>query len=245
MTLSTLIIDPETEDRERLRSYLAEEPEVRVVGSCREGTEAIDRIRALRPDLIFLDLRLRGFDAFSLLEDLKGFQVPAVIFTTESSNHAHRAFEVAAVDYLIKPIERRRLGQAVRRAHQRLQAATSPAETSHDNGYAERLAVRSPGNVSFLRVEDVDWVEADGNYVRLHSGGTVHRMRQTLTAVESYLDPDRFVRIHRSALVNAQRIESLRILPQGEHAVTLSCGRELQTNRGCRNRLLEVLRAFG
>ena len=111
--------------------------------------------------------------------------------------------------------------------------------------YAERLAVRTTGSVRFLRVEELDWIEADGNYVRLHSGGEMFRMRQTLTAVEEHLDPSRFVRLHRSVMVNSERIESLQILPQGDHTVELTCGQRLQTSRSCRGRVMETLRAFG
>lgn len=242
MTLSTMIIDPDTPDRERLRSYLDTEPAVRVVGTCSTGTEAIGRIRSLRPDLLFLDLELPESDGFRLLEDLQAPRSPGVIVTTKTTRNAHRAFEFSAVDYLIKPIEKSRLGQALQRASQRL---ADPPGGAKGSGYAERLAIRSPGSVRFLRVDEIEWIEADGNYVQLHADNDVYRMRQTLTAVEGYLDPERFVRIHRSALVNSQRIEALKILAQGEHALTLTSGQELQTSRGCRGRLMEILRAYG
>ncbi len=241
MTLSTMIVDSELPARERLRSYLAEESAIQLVGICKAWTEAIHRIRTLEPDLLFLDVELPESDGFRLLEALDSHPAPAVIFTTRCSRHAYRAFEVSAVDYLIKPVERNRLSRALHRARRRLDQETAAL----GNGYAERLMVRTTGRVQFLRVEELDWIEADGNYVRLHSGGQTFRMRQTLTAVEAHLDPSRFVRLHRSVMVNRERIESLQILPRGDHTIQLTCGQELQTSRSCRGRVLEALRAFG
>jgi len=248
------VVDDEPAARERLRMLLAEAPGVALVAECRDGADALATLGALAPpaELLFLDVQmpeLDGFGVLAALADLLGAdRLPAVVFVTAYDEYALRAFDVSAADYLLKPFDRARFERALargvdraRRAHEGVREAVREelrallAHVRHagppDAAYAERFAVRAAGRVYFVRAADVDWLDVEGNYVRLHAGGKVHLVRGPLGAVEARLDPAAFVRVHRSAIVRVDRIASLEPYFHGEYVVTLRDGTRLTSSR--------------
>jgi two-component system LytT family response regulator len=250
MTLHVLIVDDEPLARSRLRALLEREPDVEVVGESGDGTAAVAAARALRPDLVFLDVQMPALDGFGVLEAL-GEPLPAVVFVTAYDRYALRAFEVHALDYLLKPFDRERFRRALERARAALQRDESLAvnrkllelldDVRPGRKAAPRLVVKTAGRVFFLRPEEIDWVEAAGNYVKLHAGREEHLLRETMSALEGRLDADRFVRIHRSALVNLDRVRELQPWFHGDYKVILRDGTELTLSRGYRPKLQELL----
>ena len=247
MKIRTLIVDDESLARERLRQLLQNEPEVEVVGECADGREAVVAIRNASPDLIFLDIQMPELDGFGVLEAIGGEASPVIVFVTAHDKFALRAFEVHAVDYLLKPFDRERFETALRHAleqvkhregnqlEQRQAAllnALQPAAKS-----AERLAVKTGGRVVFVKINDIDWIEAAHNYIELHVGKESHLLRQTLDAIEARLSPAVFVRISRSVIVNLERIKELQPLFHGEYAVLLQNGAQLTLSRRYRDKL--------
>src|SRR5262245_15254750 len=205
----TLLVEDEPLMRERLRGLLAAEPDVANVGECANGPEAVAALRALRPDLVFLDVQMPGLDGFQVIEAVGVAEMPATVFVTAYDRYAVRAFEVHALDYLLKPFNRERFRQALGRARARLRQG-DPAEVREllrallddRRGAARprRLVVKSEGRIALLKPEEVDWVEAAGNYVRLHVGKETHLLRTTMEGIEEQLPPGQFVRLHRSAI---------------------------------------------
>jgi two-component system LytT family response regulator len=252
MTIRTCIVDDEPLARERIRVLLAGEPDVEIVGESGGGPAAVEVIRAVRPDLLFLDVQMPGPDGFGVLEAL-GAAVPrAVIFVTAYDQYALQAFEVHALDYLLKPFSSRRFHRALERARTELlqrggggvdERILSLLEQIRHPRRPERLVIRSAGRVSFLRVDEIDWVEAEGNYVRLHAGAASHLLRETMKGIEAKLDPDRFIRIHRSTIVNTDRIKELQPLFHGEYAVILRDGTRLTASRGPENKIRRLIDA--
>jgi two-component system LytT family response regulator len=247
--LRVLIVDDEPPARRKLRALLEREPDVEIVGECANGEEAIASVQRTRPDLLLLDVQMPGLDGFDVIEALGPARAPAVIFITAHDVHAVRAFEVHAVDYLLKPFDRERLRLAVARARE---AAGRGAETGGQTEgklraiLAElnrpvRLVVRSHGRVLLLRAEEVDWAEAADNYVILHVGAESHMLRETMNGLESRLDPSRFARIHRSRIVNLDRIRELLPAFHGEYVVVLENGTKLPLSRSYRDRLASLL----
>lgn len=245
MTLRVLVVDDEPLGREGVRLLLREEPDVEIVGEASNGEEAVMAIDSLRPDVVFLDVQMPGLDGFGVLEALDMERAPAVIFVTAHDEFALRAFDTHAVDYVLKPIEPERLRRAVRRARALVEAR--PAELDErlrallddvrPGRFVERLAVRVGGRILFVRATDVDWIAAEGNYARLHVGKESHLIRETMSTLESRLDPTRFVRIHRSTIVNSDRITQLEPLFQGDFVVVLQDGTRLPSSRAYRERL--------
>jgi two-component system LytT family response regulator len=252
VTIRALIVDDEALAREKLRTLLAREPDVEIVGECRDGAEAVAAIPRQAPDLVFLDVQMPEVDGFAVLEALDPAQVPALVFVTAYDKYALRAFEVHALDYLLKPFDRARFQKTLARARAELARASGAALGPRleallaglraTRPYAERLVVREGGRVFFLRVAELDWIESAGNYARLHAGGDEHLIRETMKALEARLDPDRFVRIHRTAIVNLDRIATLKPGFHGEYVVALRGGRELTSSRGYGERLHQLLR---
>lgn len=254
MTLRTLIVDDEPLARERVRMMLGMHDDVAVVGEFGDGQQAIDGVRELRPDLVFLDVQMPGVDGFGVLRELESEAMPYVVFVTAYDRYALRAFEVHALDYVLKPFNAERFAQA-------LQRARSAITHGRDNGGAvgreqlrelvmslhaeqrekQRIVVKSSGRVFFVKVDDIDWIEAEGNYVRLHMGAQSHLLRETMKGMESVLDTSQFIRIHRSTIVNADRIRELQPLFHGEYAVILRDGTRLVASRGPDNRLKKLL----
>jgi two-component system LytT family response regulator len=248
MTVRVLIIDDEEMARQRLRRLLAREDDVDVIGEACDGVQAVESIRTLAPDLIFLDVQMPEVDGFAVLERLRPQTPPAVVFVTAHDDYAVRAFEVHAVDYLRKPFDAGRFKEAFARARRRL--ADGEAEErarkldallaqveAHPPRSRERLMVRSDGRLYFVRIDDIDWVEAAGNYVKLHVGRDTHLMRETMAGVEKMLDRSRFLRIHRSAIVNLDRVREMQPWFSGEYTVILRDGTQLRLSRVYRERL--------
>ena len=240
MTLRAVIVDDEPPARRRLRALLRAEPSIDVIGDADDGPAAVAAIEQLQPDLVFLDVQMPGLDGFDVLEEIierRGAQCPAVIFVTAHDAHALRAFGVHAVDYLLKPFDRARLHTAIERAVRLAGDAAVPRRLAALAGDAtsrrplRRFMVRSGGRISFVAVDEVDCVEAAGHYVSLRAGRQTHLVRDTITSVAERLDPQRFARIHRGALVNLERIRELRPLFHGEFEVLLKDGTRLRATR--------------
>jgi two-component system, LytTR family, response regulator len=261
MTMRTLIVDDEPLARDGIRMHLAGEPDVEVVGEAGDGNQAVEAIRALRPDLVFLDVQMPEVDGLQVVERVGAARMPAVIFATAYHEHAVRAFELHAVDYLLKPVTQERLRGAVTRARLRLashseealaarlealledfralrERAGEGAEVAAARKYAAWISVAGRTSTQLVRVEDVDWFEAEGNYVRLHVGKVSHLIRSTLRAMEEQLDPAAFIRIHRSTIVNVNRIREIQPWFGGDYIALLHDGRQLRVSRSHREQLL-------
>ena len=246
-----VIVDDEPLPRERIATLLENHPEVEVVAECGDGAEAVRVMSEIRPDLLFLDIQMPELDGFEVLAALEGDRLPAVIFVTAFDEYAVRAFEVSAIDYLLKPIDPARFEQALGRALQRMTASPDASGELQSflsrwraqRGFATRFVVRSGGKVTFVRPQDVDWIDAAGNYVRLHSEGRQHLVRETMKSIESRLDPEVFVRVHRSAIVNIDRVASLEPYFHGEYVVIMRDGAKLTSSRSHSGRLRALLKS--
>jgi two-component system, LytTR family, response regulator len=250
--LRTLIVDDEPLARGRLRQMLQEEPDIEIIGESEDGMEALEAIRRDRPDLVFLDVQMPELDGFGLLTELGRDAMPAIIFVTAHDQFALRAFEVHALDYLLKPFDAERLGSALKRARIWLErrggddlGARLAAMLTDLRGGAgkpqDRLAVKSSGRVVLLRHEEIDWVEASDNYVNLHVGKESHLLRETMNSLEQRLPSDQFLRINRSTIVNLDRVRELQPMFHGEYSVILRDGTRLSLSRGYRDRLSLLL----
>ncbi len=246
--IRVLVVDDEPLGRERLRNLLVKESDVTLVGEAGSGEEAIDKIRTLRPDLVFLDIRLPGCTGFNVLEKLGDDVPPAVVFVTAHDEFALQAFDVQAVDYLLKPFDRSRFKTALQRAIERLRSASTDDLASKLSAVIaqlqpqratspERIPVKTGGKVIFVNVTDIDWVGSADNYVELHVGNQAHLIRETMTAMEQRLPNERFVRISRTAIVNSERVKELQPLFHGEYSVTLRDGTRLTLSRTYRDQL--------
>lgn len=248
--LRVLIVDDEPIARRGIRKQLDASADVEVIGECSNGLEALCAIEEKAPDLVFLDVQMPEMDGFGLLEAIGAEKMPAVIFVTAYDRYALQAFEVNAVDYLLKPFDGERFQKALDRARMRLKEGS--ADVSHrlmslleglhkTRKHLERLVIRSSGRIFFLQVEEVDWIEAAENYVHLHVGRESHLLRETVNGLEGRLDPDKFVRIRRSAIVNINHIKELHPLFKGEYAIILKNGTELVSSRRYRKKLSSIL----
>jgi two-component system LytT family response regulator len=248
--IRTLIVDDEPLARQRLRGLLEPDGDLEIVGECGDGKQAVSAVRQLRPDLMFLDVQMPVLDGFAVLEALPAALVPVVIFVTAHDRYALKAFEVHALDYLLKPYDRARFSAALDRAKAQVRREQTPGLdqrllellcTLRERRPAqERLVVKSAGRVCFVRIEDIDWIEAAGNYVRLHVGKEDHLLRESMSGIEARLDA-RFARIHRSTIVNIERIRELQPAFHGDYAVILNDSTELALSRGFREKLEESL----
>ena len=249
--IRVLLVDDEPLVRRGIRAFLADEPDVAVIGECGTGLEAVDAIRAERPDLVFLDVQMPELDGLGVLDALdEDERPPALVFVTAYDAYALRAFELHAVDYLLKPFDEARFRTALARARQRLAsagAATIPAAADSRleallrelrpapaPAYAERLLVRSANRLLPVAVADIDWIEAADNYVRLHVGSRRCALRETIRSLEGRLDPRFFVRVHRSTIVNLDRVQEVRPLPSGDCTLLLTDGTQLSLSRNWR-----------
>ena len=252
MTLRIVVADDEPLVRERLRALVAARADCELVAECADGAEAVDVLERERPDVALLDVQMPELDGFEVLDALAEDRRPAVIFVTAYDEYAVRAFEVNAVDYLLKPIERSRFDAAIDRVASRHTSGAGGDgdeglralldELRRKRGYATRLVVRDGSRVSFVPVVDIDRIDASGNYARLHAGSRVHLLRETLKSLEARLDPERFVRVHRSAIVNIERIVAMEPYFHGEYVLTLRDGTRVTSSRTCSQRLREMLR---
>lgn len=240
--IRAVVVDDEALARERVVRLLAGQPDIEIVAECDDGHQAIAAVRDLAPDLLFLDVQMPAINGFGVLEAIAAQPPPAVVFVTAFDRYALRAFEVHALDYLLKPFSAERFEKAVARARAELEQTRAGGEINRrlvalledlraDKKRHDRIVVKSPGRVAFLRLDEIDWIEAAGNYVRIHAGQTAHLLRETMKSFEARLDPARFVRIHRSAIVNVDRIVELRPMLHGEHTVILKDGTRLTASR--------------
>ena len=267
--IRTIIVDDEIPGRNALSAMLNPDPDIEIIAECRNGLEAITQIRRHAPDLVFLDVQMPGADGFQVIEEIGVELMPVTVFVTAYDHHAIRAFSVRALDYLLKPFDHERFDSALLRAKNQvrqqslgsmsgkllellndLYADQKPAIQPKDAKatfdhiepkQSERLLIKSAGRIYFIKTEEVDWIEAMSEYVKLHVGNKTHLMRETMQNLHAKLDPKKFLRIHRSTIVNIERIKDLQPLFKGEHVVTLESGTRLKSSRGYRNSLQKLI----
>jgi two-component system LytT family response regulator len=235
--ISVLVVDDESGARRNVTALLRSDPDIGPIMECESGQDAMEKLRNSKHDLVFLDVQMPGCDGFDVLELLGCELPPAVIFVTAYDEYALRAFEAGALDYLLKPFDDGRFRRALERAKDKLAHLTPRPKIG------ERLAVKSRGELVFLNVADVDWIESVGYYACLHAGGNTHVLRRSLLDLERDLDGDQFMRIHRSIIVNLERIHKLELQDGGDHEVILRSGDRLRLSRRFRRRLLERMNA--
>ncbi|MHA3770824.1 LytR/AlgR family response regulator transcription factor [Verrucomicrobiota bacterium sgz303538] len=247
MNLRVVLVDDEPLARERLIRLLGNEEGVEIVAECGDGASAVDAVSQHKPNLLLLDIQMPGMDGFDVVHALDPKALPSIVFVTAYDQHAVRAFEARALDYLLKPVSRARLRETLVRARERLQTATPSqsqslpqalldflAERESTAGRVRRLLVRNGERISFVRAEDVDWIEAAGNYALLHTGRESHIIRETMSALEAQLPVDTFLRVSRSAILNLRRVRELQSLAPGEHIAILADGQRVPITRSLR-----------
>lgn len=266
--IRTLIVDDEPAARRGVRMLLERDPDVKVIGESASGADAVEKIMQGRPDLVFLDVQMPEMNGFKVLETVAAKHTPAVIFVTAYDRHALQAFEVNAVDYLLKPFDDERFWAAVHRAKAEIQrrqtavlteklsrllnylqgvasrgpaGSVAPAADEPEAITPERLLLRSGGDIFFVKMEEIDWIEAEGDYMKFHAGGRTHLLRETMNRLARKLDPKRFIRIHRSTIVNLDRVRKLTPSFAGEYAVVLADGTKLKLSRTYHDRLQELM----
>jgi two-component system, LytTR family, response regulator len=249
--IRALIVDDEPLAREGIGMRLKQEPDVEVIGACKNGREAVTVILREVPDLVFLDIQMPRLDGFGVIEAVGAKQMPHVIFVTAYDEHALRAFEVSALDYLLKPIDGGRFSEALERARSRIRGETLDAVSERlqkmmtalgvERKHLERLSIKSAGRITFLSVDEIDWIEAADNYVHVHAGRESHLLHATMSSLESRLDPNKFLRIHRSTIVNVGRIKELQPMFHGEYRIILKDGAQLTSGRSYRESLQKLL----
>lgn len=245
--IGVVLVDDEPPARDKLRTFLAEDPRVDVLGEAGDGMKAVAMIEELRPELVFLDIQMPEMDGFEVLEALDVDPLPQVVFVTAYDEHAVRAFEVRALDYLLKPVDADRFEAAVDRAIEELARGRSAeagarardvlSALPRERRVLERFLVRKRGRMFLVPVERVDWIAAAGNYVELHAGSESHLVRGTLQELDERLDPALFARIHRSTIVNLRRVKELHPWSHGDLLVVLADGTELRMSRRYRDAL--------
>lgn len=251
MKIKTLIIDDMPLARKRVRRYLNADAEVEIAGECADGQTAVETIRHTKPDLIFLDVQMPGMSGFEVIQELSGESLPAVIFVTAYDEFALQAFDVNALDYLLKPFVRERFYKALNHAKTQIKQQESSARQEHleelirqvktEPKYLKRLAVRSNGRVIFLLTDEIDWIEAAGNYLSVQIGKQSHLMRETLSQLEQKLDSEKFVRINRSVIINLDQIKEMHPLFSGDQEIFLRSGKRFTMSRNYRENLMTLL----
>lgn len=256
--LRVVVADDEPLARRRMRSLLARDGGVEVVAECASGPEAVEAVGAHRPDVLFLDVQMPGMTGVQVMETLGARAVPAVVFVTAYDEHAVRAFEHHALDYLLKPVDDARFERTLARVRERLaerrasslsdhllrllaEREAAPPPAAEPPRHLSRIVLKSTGKIQFLEVAEVDWVEADGDYLKLHTARGTHLLRSTMAELERQLDPAEFVRIHRSTLVRLARVKELQPYFHGEYVVILHDGTRLKLSRSYRERLQAAL----
>ena len=245
--IRTLVVDDDPVARQRVVSLLREEADIDLVGECATGAQALAAIATQAPDLLILDVQMPELDGFDLARALGDRRLPAVVFVTAHDEYALRAFEIHALDYVLKPFSADRFRAALTHARDHLgdrrattlgrQMLALLPEMRRPSAFGDRLVVKASGRIYFVPIRDIDWCEAAGNYVRLHVGRQTHLVRETMHDLETQLDPSQFMRIHRSSIVNVERIQELRSSFNGEYVVQLQSGARLTLSRGYRDAL--------
>jgi len=265
-----LIVDDESLARRGLEIRLARAEDFEVCGQSRNGREALEHVAELQPDVVFLDIQMPGMDGFEVLRRMAGRDMPVVIFVTAYAEYAVRAFEANALDYLLKPIDEPRLGAALDRAREQLDVRAAKQhrerllrlvcdlagesmsldealgeDAAPDQAHPQRIAVKDGRRTTCVDVEDIQWIDAAGDYLCVHTPEETHVMRGTMKRIEQLLDPSRFVRIHRSAIVNGERVKSMRSHTNGEYFLLLDCDKELKLSRTYRKNIERLRPANG
>ena len=253
MNIRTLIADDEPLGRSLVRQLLAAEPDVQVIGECATGAETIDAVQRHLPDLLFLDVEMPALDGFEVLARLRPEQLPVVVFVTAFDAFALKAFEAHALDYLLKPLAEDRFVEALKRAKiylvgqerddLRTRLLGLKQELSKPSHFISRLAVEREGRVTFLKTEDIDWIQADGNYLHFHAQKETYLLRGRISELEKKLAPEQFFRIHRSTIVNLDQVKEFQPLFKGEGVAVMRDGSRLDASRSCSQRLREFLAA--
>jgi len=251
MKYEALIVDDEPLARRSIRKHLKAFPEFEVVGECGDGESAVAAIRERKPDLVFLDIQLPEFDGFDVIRAVGKDEMPVTIFVTAYDRYALKAFEAHALDYLLKPFSEERFRDGLLRARRTLDLGKQQApnhqlsqlldEINKKKDHLERIPVPLKGRFLFFNVRDIDWIEAEGNYLRLHSSATSHLVRGNMNEMEAKLDPEKFMRIHRSTIVNLQRIREVQPWFHGHHRVVMINGQELKLSRYQKDKLRLLL----
>jgi two-component system, LytTR family, response regulator len=249
--IRALIADDEALARKFLRRMLKDDHDVEIVGECSNGREAVTMIRKQNPDLVFLDVQMPEMDGFAVLEAIGTERLPEIIFATAYEQYAIRAFELHALDYLLKPFDQGRFKDAIKHAKERfrserrnegrMQISALLESIKNKPQYLNRLMIKAAGRITFLSIDEINWIEADDKYVHLHTDKITPMVRQTLSAMETQLDPKIFRRVHRSAIVNVGRIKELQPLFSGEHSILLEDGTKLTLSRNYKDKLFEFL----
>jgi len=262
--IKVLIVDDEMLARKRIRSLLGEHADIKIVGECVNGREAINAMHTLTPDLVFLDIQMPEMDGFQVIEEVGVERMAVTVFVTAYDKHALRAFEAHALDYLLKPFDHDRFDTALQRAktfvrQQKLgeineslfavlknlkpksNELPSVTDKAANEEPIDRVVIKSGGRIYFLKVEEIDWVEGTGDYLSLHAGSQTHLIRETMRKFHAKLDSKKFLRIHRSTIVNIERIKDIQSVFKGEYIVTLTSGTRLNSSRGYRHQLQALL----
>ena len=247
--IKALIVDDEPLARSMTRRMLDGHSNIELVGECESGEEAGAAIRILKPDLVFLDVQMPGLDGFAVIESLASERLPQIVFITAYDQYAVRAFDVHALDYLLKPFDRERFEQALRRAVRQIE--TEKGGEAHERilsmlagrepRYLERFIIKTEGRVFFLKADEIEWIEAEGNYVLLHTDGKGHLFREAISSLEAKLDPRKFQRVGRSAIVNLDSIRELQPWFRGDYKIILHDGTELKLSHRFRDNLNKYL----
>ncbi len=248
MKIRTLIVDDMPLARERIRMLLRTEQEIEIIGERADGDEAVEAIKNLKPELVFLDVQMPGLDGFGVVEKIGVERMPVVVFVTAYDEFAIKAFEVSALDYLLKPFEEEQLNRAVKRAKGEIQKRQASDLNNHlrqllaavkpETKYLKRLVVKTAAQTILVQTEDIDWIGAAGNYLELHVGKETYLVRERISRIELNLDPEKFARIHRSTIVNLDRIKTLHPLFNGDHITVLRDETKLNMSRAFYGKLL-------
>jgi two-component system LytT family response regulator len=246
LKIRAVIVEDESLARERIRHLLTNDNQIEIIGEYATGSDAVNAIQRDKPDLLFLDIQMPGMDGFSLLKQISP-RIPHVIFVTAFDDYAVKAFEVNAMDYILKPFTRKRFEEALRRMKarfaqnpdsglaKRVEAFLEQLQAKQD--YLKRLAIKTESGVLLVKIGEIDWIESDDNYIRIHCGKSHHLMRETISALEKRLDPERFLRIHRRLIVNVDRIKQLFPWFQRSYCVLLQDGTKLPVGRNYKEKL--------
>ena len=259
--IRTIIIDDESLAREKIRTFLKRETDIEIVGECRNSTEALSSIIDLKPDLIFLDIKMPGMNAFEMLENLKVKKLPEIIFTTAFDKYAIKAFEVHAIDYILKPFDRERFINTLNRARVHLEnkeignsnkrilealndlKEKKTDKSEHQNEkYTDRIVVKANGRIYFIKAIEIEWFEASGNYLKVFASGNSHLIRETLSNIEKKLDPEKFLRIQRSVIINLDFLKELKIWFHNEYLVYMKNGTKFTSGRSYKNNLDKIFK---
>lgn len=249
--ISVLIVDDEPLAREKIRRMMEDDPEMEIIGECSNGREAVAAVQSLLPDLLILDVEMPLFDGFAVLDALKSSHLPLVIFVTAFDHYAVDAFKVHALDYLLKPFDRERFAAAIEHAKTHLRQARKDQldqglldllkQIDTGTKHLERLFIKTDGRVFFLSTADINWIEAEGNYVNIHTASKSYLLRESISGLEAQLDPKEFVRIHRSTIVKLSLIKELQSWSHGEYRVIMHDGTQLMLSRNYRDNLQHIL----